>query len=64
MPDKNQGEDVVAKRLSTGEIAVWDASRRIMIIANADEKKESLKVIRGKTLQEIERQLGHVVVLV
>ena len=64
MADKGHGDELVAKRLATGEIAVWDATRRVVMIINADEKKESLKLLRGKTLKEIEKQLGGIVVLV
>jgi hypothetical protein len=60
--NEKESEDLVTKRLATGEVAVWDSTKRLMYIVN--EKQESLKIVRGSTLKEIEKKLGHIVVLV
>jgi hypothetical protein len=57
--------DIVAKRLRTGEIAVWDPDSRslILIDAIASEKVVSARVIRGGEFKALEESLGAIVVL-
>jgi hypothetical protein len=55
-------DGLVTKRLATGEIAIWDSSRRTVIVVN--EHDQTAKFIKGSTLKELESKLAGVVVLV
>ena len=59
-------KDLVAKRLRTGEIAVWDPeSRSVILIAHHKEGgTPSVRLIRGAELKALEEALGQVIVLV
>ena len=62
------GAGLVAKKLRTGEIAIWDSKERaIVIISSTKETKESTttaRIIKGSTLKALEEALGDVVVLI
>jgi len=62
---KNEEQQLVAKRLRTGEIAVWDGgSRSIILLAEPGrEGTITARVIRGASFKALEQSLGSIVVL-
>jgi len=58
---KQAGEqDLVAKKLRTGEIAVWDQEAKSIILLAAPGKEDTLtaRLIRGATLKALVLQRG------
>ncbi len=58
-------EQLVAKRLRTGDIAVWDAkARRAILISSLKEGESgSVRVIRGAELKALDEAFGSIIVL-
>jgi hypothetical protein len=59
-------EDVVVKRLRTGELAVWDGeSKELILIRRARETSEAtVRVIRGDEFHALQEAMRGIVVLV
>jgi hypothetical protein len=57
---------LVAKKLRTGEIAVWDDTQKaIILIGRAGPDGHAIaRIIHGSTLKALEAAMGDVVVLV
>ena len=57
---------LTAKKLRTGEIAVWDGEDKAVILVNPDVKEGTgvVRVLKGDTLKALEEALGDVVALV
>lgn len=64
MSNGKEAKDLVAKKLTTGEIAIWDETERLVIIVSHKEKDPSVRIIRGATLKALEASLGSIVMLV
>lgn len=58
-------EDLVAKRLRTGEIAIWDgAARQITLVPSPKDRATTpVTVLRGAEFIALQEALGPVVVL-
>ncbi|HEX7317050.1 MAG TPA: hypothetical protein VF297_24335 [Pyrinomonadaceae bacterium] len=61
-----RGTELVAKKLRTGEVAIWDQSERAIILVSPPTKEGALsaRIIKGATLKALEEALGDVVVLI
>jgi hypothetical protein len=64
MSNGKEAKDLVAKKLATGEIAIWDETERLVILLSQTEKDPSVRIISGATLIALEAALGSIVVLV
>lgn len=57
-------KDLVAKKLRTGEVAVWDGDLKQVIIVAQSQHGPTVRVISGATLKSLEKALGDIVMLV
>jgi len=62
--DKSLKLDVVAKKLRTGELAVWDPQERAIVLVSTSGGTPSARVIKGATFKALTEVLGSVVVLI
>jgi hypothetical protein len=56
---------LTAKKLRTGEIAVWDDAERAIVLVSPPTKEGTAgaRIIKGATLKALEEALGDVIVL-
>jgi hypothetical protein len=64
MTEENR-DQLVAKRLRTGDIAVWDAQgRRVILISSLKEEgSASVRIVRGAELKALDEALGSIIFL-
>jgi hypothetical protein len=61
--------ELIAKKLRTGELAIWDPKERAIVLIDPTTKQASegiatARIIKGATLKALEEALGDVVVLI
>lgn len=63
---KSEAKQLVAKKLRTGEIAIWDDTEKSVVLVSfpGGEGHAVARVLRGQTLKALDEALGDVVVLV
>lgn len=63
---KKKTKNLVAKKLRTGEIAVWDADTKSIFLTATPEGSTTVvtRVISGASFRALEEGLGDVIVLV
>jgi hypothetical protein len=64
---KVQSLDLTAKKLRTGEIAIWDSTTKsVILLSPVDGEKSTAfaRVITGASLKALEEALGEVIQLV
>lgn len=67
MPRKTeQTKELVAKKLRTGEIAIWDSESGSVILIASPGKEGTItaRIIRGASFKALEESLGDVIGLV
>lgn len=62
---KAQSSELVAKKLRTGEIAIWDHSTKSIILLSPPGKESTVvaRVIKGASFKALQEGLGSIVVL-
>ncbi len=66
VPKRKAAVDVTAKKLRTGEVAVWDPSSKSILLVDKPGKAStgSVRIIKGSTFKALEEALGDITVLV
>jgi hypothetical protein len=71
--EKNMGtnaptsaKELTAKKLRTGEIAIWDDAERAIVLVSTPTKDGAVgaRIIKGATLKALEEALGDVILLI
>ena len=67
MSQRQEPQDLVARKLRTGEIGIWDPDNHVIILIPAPSPGESTvvaRVIAGGSFVALQEILGDVVVLI
>jgi len=65
-PTSRPTQELTAKKLRTGEIAVWDDTERAIVLISPPTREgaATARIIKGATLKALEEALGDVIVLI